>query len=396
VARRDLAFAARNFRFQSCDAVFQLMRGKRGNIFPQMKIWRLFARIFNIHDRRYPWRPLGLKNIAQTKEFVMRAIAIENPGRSYRLVLQEMETPRPGGGEVLIQVAASGLNRADLLQAQGHYPPPPGASEILGMEISGTLAALGDGVTGWAVGDKVCALIPGGGYAQYAVAAASCLLAVPSSLPLDDAASFPEALFTVWTNLFDTARLQPGESVMVHGGSSGIGVTAIQLLCARGHTVFTTAGNEQKCRACETLGAKRAINYRSEDFAEVILAETGGTGVDVILDMVGGDYIQRNMAAAAMGGRIVNIAYQKGAKAEVNFMPLMLKRLALLGTTLRSRSLGQKAAIRDAVAHEAWPLVAAGRIRPVVEQKLPLAEAQKAHEIMENSGHIGKILLLAP
>jgi NADPH:quinone reductase len=323
----------------------------------------------------------------------MRAIAIENPGPQYRLVLRETQEPRPGSGEVLIKVAAAGLNHADMLQAKGHYPPPSGASEILGMEISGTIAALGDGVGDWSVGDRICALIPGGGYAEYAVAAASCLLAVPASLPLEDAAAFPEALFTVWTNLFDTARLQPGEKVLVHGGSSGIGVNAIQLLAARGHDVFTTAGSDEKCAACESLGAKRAINYKTEDFVAVIQAETGGAGVDVILDMVGGDYIQRNMAAAAMGGRIVNIAYQKGAKAEVNFTPVMLKRLSLLGTTLRGRSVAQKGAIRDALAREVWPLVAAGRIRPVLDCKLPLPEAQKAHEIMEKSGHIGKILL---
>jgi NADPH2:quinone reductase len=324
----------------------------------------------------------------------MRAIAIENPGSNYRLVLRETPMPQPGTSEVLIKVAAAGLNHADMMQAQGHYPPPPGVSEILGMEISGTIAALGDGVGDWKVGDKACALIPGGGYAEYAVAAAPCLLAVPASLALEDAAAFPEALFTVWTNLFDTARLQPGETVLVHGGSSGIGVNAIQLLAARGHVVFTTAGSDEKCKACESLGAKRAINYKTEDFVAVIQAETGGQGVDVILDMVGGDYIQRNMTAAAMWGRIVNIAYQKGAKAEVNFMPVLLKRLSLLGTTLRNRSLAQKGAIRDAVAREAWPLVATGRIRPVLDCKLPLADAQKAHEIMEKSGHIGKILLI--
>jgi len=227
-----------------------------------------------------------------------------------------------------------------------------------------------------------------------AVAAASSALAVPASLDLVDAAAFPEALFTVWTNLFDSARLQPGERVLVHGGSSGIGVNAIQLLVARGHEVFTTAGSEEKCRACIALGTKRAINYRSEDFVAVIQAETGGKGVNVILDMVGGDYVQRNMAAAAPWGRIVNIAYQKGATVEVNFMPLMLKRLTLTGTTLRNRSVAEKAVIRDAVARDVWPLVAAGKIKPVVEARLPLAEAGKAHEIMAASGHIGKILLI--
>ena len=262
------------------------------------------------------------------------------------------------------------------------------------MEVSGTVEALGDGVSEWRVGDKVCALIPGGGYAEYAVAAASAALTVPAGLDLVDAASFPEAIFTVWTNLFDSAGLKTGERVLVHGGSSGIGVNAIQLLAARGHEVFTTAGSDEKCNACARLGAKRAINYKNEDFVAVIQAETGGKGVDVILDMVGGDYIQRNMTAAAMWGRIVNIAYQKGSTAEINFMPLMIKRLSLMGTTLRNRTTAQKAAIRDAVKNEVWPLVAQGKIKPVVEARLPLAEAQKAHQLMAGSGHIGKILLI--
>ena len=323
----------------------------------------------------------------------MHVITVEEPGPKYRLVLQERAQPQPGAGEVLIQVAAAGLNHADMLQAKGGYPPPPGAPDTLGMEVSGTVAALGAGVTDFAVGTRVCALIPGGGYAQYAVAAASSCLVVPDNIDLVDAAAFPEALFTVWTNLFDTARLQPGESVLVHGGSSGIGVNAIQLLAARGHTVFTTAGSNDKCKACTALGAKRAINYKNEDFVAVIAAETGGAGVNVILDMVGGDYIQRNMAAAAIWGRIVNIAYMQGAKAEINFLPMLQKRLSLLATTLRARTVAQKGAIRDALRREVWPLVAAGKIKPVVDTRLSLGEAQKAHEIMASSGHIGKILL---
>jgi NADPH2:quinone reductase len=324
----------------------------------------------------------------------MQAIAIENPGPQYRLVLTEIVKPTPGNGEILIKVAAAGLNRADLAQARGHYPPPPGTSPILGMEVSGTVEALGNGVTDIEIGAPVCALIPGGGYAQYAVAAASSSLAVPSSLDLKDAAAFPEALFTVWTNLFDGARLKPGERVLVHGGSSGIGVNAIQLLKARGHEVFTTAGSAEKCNTCVALGARRAINYQSEDFVAVIQAETQGKGVDVILDMVGGDYIQRNMAVAAPWGRIVNIAYQKGSTTEVNFLPLMLKRLSLMGSTLRNRSVAEKAAIRDALKREVWPLVGEGKIKPVVEAALPLAEAQKAHALMASSRHIGKILLV--
>jgi NADPH2:quinone reductase len=324
----------------------------------------------------------------------MQAIAVEDQGPGYRLVLKEEAKPEPGPGEVLIKVAAAGLNHADLLQGKGHYPPPPGASEILGMEVSGTVAALGQDVSGVAVGDKVCALMAGGGYAEYAVVAASSTLPVPDALPLVDAAAFPEALFTVWTNLFDSARLRPGERVLVHGGTSGIGVNAIQLLSARGHEVFTTAGSDEKCKACIALGARRAINYKNEDFVAVIEQETGGKGVDVILDMVGGDYVQRNMAAAGMWGRIVNIAYQKGPKAEVNFIPMLRKRLSLMATTLRNRTRDEKAAIRDALLKEVWPLVAAGRIKPVVEARLPLAEAQKAHALMASSGHIGKILLI--
>ncbi len=324
----------------------------------------------------------------------MQAIAIENPGPDYRLVLKEQAQPEPAAGEILIKVAGAGLNHADLLQGKGHYPPPPGASDILGMEVSGTVAALGKDVKDFAAGDAVCALIPGGGYAEYAVAAAAACLKVPASLALVDAAAFPEALFTVWTNLFDSARLRPSERVLVHGGSSGIGVNAIQMLAARGHEVFTTAGSDEKCKACVALGAKRAINYKTEDFVAVIEAETGGKGVDVILDMVGGDYVQRNMAAAAMWGRIVNIAYQKGPKAEINFIPMLRKRLSLMATTLRNRRVKEKEVIRDALLTEVWPLVAAGKIKPVVEARLALGDAQKAHAIMAASGHIGKIILV--
>jgi NADPH:quinone reductase len=333
-------------------------------------------------------------NIPQNEGFVMHAIVVEDPGPNYRLVLKDIARPEPGAGEVLIKVVAAGLNHADLLQARGGYPPPPGASATLGMEVSGTVAALGAGVTALAVGTRVAALIPGGGYAEYTTAPASSCLVVPDTLDLVQAAAFPETLFTVWTNLFDSARLQPGESVLVHGGASGIGVNAIQLLAARGHKVFTTAGSDEKCRACAALGA-HAINYNIQDFVAVVQQETGGKGVDVILDMVGGDYIQRNMAAAAVWGRIVNIAYMKGPKAEVNFLPMLQKRLSLLATTLRARSVEQKGAIAEAVSREVWPLVAAGKIKPVVEAVLPLGEAQKAHEIMAGSGHIGKILLRA-
>jgi NADPH2:quinone reductase len=323
----------------------------------------------------------------------MKAVAVENPGPQYRLVLAEVPKPEPAAGDVLIKVAAAGLNRADLSQAQGGYPPPPGASAILGMEVSGEIAALGTGVSGWKIGDKVCALIPGGGYAEYCTASAKCVLPVPKGVSLVEAAALPEVYYTVWTNLIDTARLKPGETLLVHGGSSGIGTAAIQLFAARGHTIFATAGSKEKCAACESLGAKRAINYREEDFVDVVKKDTGGRGADVILDMVGGEYIQRNMSAAALWGRIVNIAYQSGMTATVNFAPMLMKRLSLLATTLRARSNDEKGAIRDAVLREVWPLLEAGRIRPVVDQTRPLAEADAAHRHMASSTHIGKILL---
>ncbi|MBV8976507.1 MAG: NAD(P)H-quinone oxidoreductase [Alphaproteobacteria bacterium] len=323
----------------------------------------------------------------------MRVIVTENPGPGYGLKIAQAEMPKPAAGEVLIKVAAAGLNRADISQAEGRYPPPPGASSILGMEVSGTIAALGEGASGHQPGDEVCALLGGGGYAEYAVAAIECLLPVPKGVSLVDAAALPEVHFTVWTNLMDSARLKPGECVLIHGGSSGIGTAAIQMLAARGHRVFTTAGSDEKCAACVALGAERAINYRKDDFVEVVKAATGGRGVDVILDMVGGEYVQRNMSAAALWGRIVNIAYQSGMQASVNFAPMLMKRLSLLATTLRARSNAEKGAIRDAILREVWPLIDAGKVRPVVDHVFPLADAQAAHARLRSSGHIGKILL---
>ena len=323
----------------------------------------------------------------------MKAIQVENPGASYALKLGDADKPRPGAGEVLIRVAAAGLNHADISQAKGLYPPPPGASPVLGMEVSGIVEALGDGVSNCEAGDEVCALIPGGGYAQYALASAFCVLPVPKGVSLVDAAALPEVHFTVWTNLMDAARLKTGESVLIHGGSSGIGTAAIQMLRARGHKVFTTAGSAEKCAACETLGAAKAINYREQDFVEIVKAQTDGRGVDVILDMVGGDYIQRNMSAAAIWGRIVNISYQSGMQANVNFAPMLMKRLSLLATTLRARSNAEKGAIRDTLLREVWPLIAAGKIKPVVDRVYPLGQAQEAHARMAKSEHIGKLLL---
>ena len=322
----------------------------------------------------------------------MKAIAIENPGKEYRLVVADIPTPKPKAGEVLIKVSAAGLNHADMAQGAGRYPPPPGAPDTLGMEASGEIVEIGAGVTNYKIGDKVCALMGGGGYAEYAVASEKCLLPIPKGVSIVDAAALPEVYFTVWTNLIDSARLKPGETVLIHGGTSGIGTAAIQLCVARGHKVFSTAANAEKCSVIEKLGG-RAINYKEQDFVEVVKKDTGDKGADVILDMVGGDYIQRNMSAAAIWGRIVNIAYMSGMQASVNFAPMLMKRLSLLATTLRARSNEEKGAIRDALLKEVWPLLDAGKIRPVVDSTFPLADAQKAHARMAGSGHVGKILL---
>jgi len=322
---------------------------------------------------------------------MMKAIVLENPGSDYRLRLGDLPMPVPGPGQVLIKVVAAGVNRADLHQARGSYPPPKGAPETLGMEVAGHVV---ENAGPYKKGDLVCALLGGGGYAEYACADSACVLPLPASLDPVDAASLPEALFTAWTNIVDTGRLKPGETLLVHGGTSGIGVIAIQLFAALGHDVFTTAGSPEKCALCETLGAKRAINYKSEDFVAAVKAATGGKGVDVILDMVGGAYIQRNMSAASVWGRIVNIAYQDGARVALDLGPLLMKRLTLAATTLRSRTLGEKAAIRDTLLQQVWPLVGEGRIRPVVDRRFALADAQKAHEYMEKIGATGKILLV--
>jgi NADPH:quinone reductase len=321
----------------------------------------------------------------------MKTIAIENPGKDYRLVLREEPVPTPSPGMVLIRNTAAGLNNADLLQARGAYPPPPGASATLGMEVSGTIAATS--VNDWAVGDRVCALIPGGGYAEYALADAGSVLPVPDGIDLVAAAGLPEACFTAWTNVMDSGHMRDGKTLLVHGGTSGIGSMAVQMFAALGHRVFATAGNDAKCKACLGFGAARAINYRTEDFVAVVLEETGGKGVDVILDMVGGGYIQRNIAACAVWGHIVNIAYQDGARVEVDFRPVLTKRLTLAASTLRSRTPQEKRLIRNLLLEQVWPLLEAGDIRPVTDRVFPLESAQKAHESMAGGGHIGKILL---
>ncbi|HVZ68718.1 MAG TPA: NAD(P)H-quinone oxidoreductase [Rhizomicrobium sp.] len=323
----------------------------------------------------------------------MKAIQVQRDGNDVRLVPGDIEKPKPRNGEVLIKVTAAGVNHADLIQARGGYPPPPGAPDTLGLEVSGTIEELGSGVSGWNIGDQVCALLGGGGYAEFAAVSQLCVLPVPKGVSPIDAAALPEVHFTVWTNLMDAARLKPGESVLIHGGSSGIGTAAIQLCAARGHKVFTTAGSKEKCEACVELGAVRAINYREEDFVDVVKSETGGRGVDVILDMVGGDYIEKNFRAAAIWGRIVNIAFQKGMVAEVNFASMLMKRLSFMATTLRARSNEEKGAIRDAIRREVWPLIEAGKIKPVVDMVFPLAEAGSAHARIAQSRHIGKLLL---
>jgi putative PIG3 family NAD(P)H quinone oxidoreductase len=323
----------------------------------------------------------------------MTAIAIERTGTGAKLVPADIAVPRPGPGQLLIKVESAGINRADLLQVQGHHPPPPGAPSTPGLEAAGTVAELGPGVSGWNVGDAICALLPGGGYAEYAVASELCCLPVPKSVSLLDAGGLPEVYFTVWSNVFDTAHLQPGESFLVHGGSSGIGTAAIQLMAARGHRVFTTAGSPQKCDACVKLGAARAVDYKTEDFVEIVKAETNGKGVDVILDMVGGDYVMRNLNALARRGRLVNIAYQKGAKVEVDFRLVQARLLMLSATGLRGRPDAEKGQIREALRREVWPLFDKGKLRPVTDRVFPLAEADSAHALMQGSSHIGKILL---
>ncbi len=324
----------------------------------------------------------------------MQAVEISAPGGPEVLRLAERPRPVPGPGEVLIEVAAAGVNRPDVLQRKGVYPPPAGASDIPGLEVAGVIVDKGAGVEEYALGDHVCALVTGGGYAQYCVAPALQCLPVPTGLTDVEAASLPETMFTVWSNVFDRAGLRPGESVLVQGGSGGIGVTAIQLASALGSRVFATAGSDEKCAACVRLGASRAINYRTEDFVAVIKAETGGRGVDVILDMIGGDYLMRETAALAEDGRLVFINTMGGAKATVNLVEIMVKRLTVTGSTLRSRPIAVKAAIARKLLEQVWPLLELGKVKPVIYRTFPFAEAAAAHALMESSEHVGKIVLL--
>jgi NADPH2:quinone reductase len=323
----------------------------------------------------------------------MTAIGIREPGGPDVLESQERPVPQPQAGEILIKVAAAGVNRPDVMQRKGLYPPPAGAPDIPGLEVAGQVAALGPEARLWKVGDAVTALVPGGGYAQYCVAHESHALPVPPGHSLVDAAAIPETFFTVWHNVFERGGLQPGETLLVHGGSSGIGTTAIQLGKAFGARVITTAGSAEKCEACRKLGADLAIDYKTEDFVALTKEATQGRGADVILDMVGGDYVERNYEAAAVEGRIVQIAFQASPKATVNFSRIMLKRLHHTGSTLRSRSTQDKAAIARAIEQQVLPLLAAGRVKPIIDSTFPLAEAAKAHARMESSAHIGKIVL---
>lgn len=330
--------------------------------------------------------------MTQTPPATMKAIKIRKPGGPEVLELGELARPEPGPGEILIRVSAAGVNRPDTFQRMGLYPPPPGAPETPGLEVAGEVVATGPGVTRWKAGDRVCALVGGGGYAEFCPAHEAHALPVPKGLSEIEAAGLPETVFTVWTNVFERGALKPGETFLVHGGTSGIGTTAIQLALAFGARVIATAGSADKCATCVKLGAE-AINYRDQDFVAEVMKLTDQRGVDVILDMVGGDYIQRNISIAAPDGRIVSIAFLRGPKAEVNFMPVMAKRLTLTGSTLRPRSNEEKAALARAIEANVWPLIETGRVKPIIDTTFPLADAAKAHALMESSSHIGKIVL---
>ena len=324
----------------------------------------------------------------------MTAVEIAQPGGPDVLRPVTRPTPAPGPRDVLIAVAAAGVNRPDLMQRQGRYAPPPGASDIPGLEVAGRVVARGKDVEEWKEGDEVCALVAGGGYAEYCAAPAPQCLPAPKGLDFVQAAALPETVFTVWTNVFDRGRLSAGETLLVHGGASGIGTTAIQMARARGVRVFATAGTREKCAACEKLGAERAIDYAREDFAAVVAEMTAGRGVDVILDMVGGDYLPRNLASLATDGRLVQIAFLKGPRAEIDLMAVMQRRLTLTGSTLRPRSIEEKGRIARAVRENVWPLVEKGDVRPVLHATFPLAAAAEAHRALEAGTHVGKIVLI--
>ncbi|MEA2902895.1 MAG: hypothetical protein QOI12_282 [Alphaproteobacteria bacterium] len=323
----------------------------------------------------------------------MTAIAIRAPGEPDVLVPEERPVPSPGAGEVLVKIGAAGVNRPDVMQRQGKYPPPPGAPDIPGLELAGEVVALDEGVKRWKVGDKVCALVPGGGYAEYWVAHESTALPVIPQLTMIEAAAIPETFFTVWHNVFERGALKAGETMLCHGGSSGIGTTAIMLAKNFGARVIVTAGSQEKCDACLKLGADVAINYNTQDFVAEAKKATGGKGPELIIDMVGGDYIDRNYDAAAVDGRIVQIAFQRPPKVAADFRRILAKRLWHTGSALRPRPVEQKAAIARAIEENVWPLIAAGKVKPVIFKTFPLREAAAAHALMESSAHIGKIVL---
>jgi NADPH2:quinone reductase len=323
----------------------------------------------------------------------MTAIEITEPGGPEVLQPVSRAVPSPAAGEVLIKVVGAGINRPDVFQRKGGYPPPPGAPDIPGLEVSGTIATVGTGVTSWQEGDAVCALVAGGGYAEYCAAPVEQVLPIPEGIEVADAAALPETFFTVWTNVFDRAALRSGETLLIHGGSSGIGTTAIQLAKNLGSTVFATAGSPEKCALCENLGASKAINYRDEDFEEAIKEVTNKRGVDVILDMVAGDYVARNIRLLAPEGRLVFIAFLNGSKAEVDFNRVMRHRLKIMGSTLRPQSIAAKGKIAEHLKKTVWPLLDSGAVRPIIDSRFPLSDAAGAHALMESSAHMGKILL---
>jgi putative PIG3 family NAD(P)H quinone oxidoreductase len=324
----------------------------------------------------------------------MLFVEIKAPGGPDMLTPAERPMPAIGPGEVLIKVAAAGVNRPDVMQRMGRYPPPPGASDIPGLEVAGTIERVGANVREWRAGDAICALVSGGGYAEYCAAPAPQCLPVPEGMHLTHAAAVPETTFTVWTNLIERGRLVRDETVLIHGGSSGIGTTAIQLARARGARVLATAGSVEKCARCEELGAERAINYRDTDFVAAVKELTGGRGVDLVLDMVGGEYLQRNLASLAMDGRLVQIGQLGGPRAQIDMMPVLQRRLTITGSVLRSRSVAEKGAIARAVREHVWPLFESGAMRVVVHATFPLREASAAHRVMEASVHVGKLVLI--
>ena len=324
---------------------------------------------------------------------MMRYIKISEYGGPEVMEIKVGQVPNPGKGDVLVKVHVAGVNRPDVMQRQGLYLPPPGASPILGLEVAGEVVATGSDVSAWSVSDRVCALTNGGGYAEYVVVPAGQCLPVPEGLNMEEAASLPETFFTVWINVFERARLKPDETFLVHGGSGGIGITAIQMAKSIGSKVFTTAGNTEKCAACHRMGADVAVNYHNQNYVKVLKEVTDGLGVDVILDIVGGDYVARNLELAAKGGRIVNLSFIKGSRIEIDLMPVLLKRLTISGSTLRPRSAEFKASIANKLRSRIWPLIENREIKPLIAARFPLADAPESHKLMESSKHIGKIIL---